>query len=241
MFELSFRDERYLPFEFAGAVSHWRIELPPENNWFDLDTISDVVLHLNYTAREGGDVLRRAANEVAQKHLPGNGLRFFDMKREFPEEWYRFQGRAEEERSPRKLELRLNHNMFPYIPCHKNFWIHQIHVFFETRRAEPHACRTIELLIGHMEKEEGEREYTVHNIHCASSVEWPCIYHGVIDITLGPLGRIEKHVLGTLKFPPDIREVTRAFLICGYSTMQGSFKEGEHLSGCFESKREQRQ
>jgi Tc toxin complex TcA C-terminal TcB-binding domain len=28
-FELNFRDERYLPFEFAGAVSRWRIELPP--------------------------------------------------------------------------------------------------------------------------------------------------------------------------------------------------------------------
>ena len=56
-----FRDERYLPFEFAGAVSRWRIELPPETNFFDFDTLSDVVLHLNYTAREGGDVLRAAA------------------------------------------------------------------------------------------------------------------------------------------------------------------------------------
>ena len=28
LFELNFRDERYLPFEGAGAVSEWRIELP---------------------------------------------------------------------------------------------------------------------------------------------------------------------------------------------------------------------
>ena len=28
LFELNFRDERYLPFEYAGAVSRWRIELP---------------------------------------------------------------------------------------------------------------------------------------------------------------------------------------------------------------------
>jgi len=34
MFELSFRDERYLPFEFKGAISSWRIELPQENNLF---------------------------------------------------------------------------------------------------------------------------------------------------------------------------------------------------------------
>ena len=73
MFELNFRDERYLPFEFLGAVSRWRIELPPENNFFDMDTLSDVVLNLNYTAREGGDVLRRAANEVAQCHVATAG------------------------------------------------------------------------------------------------------------------------------------------------------------------------
>ena len=71
LFQLNFNDERYLPFEFAGAVSRWRIELPPENNQFDLNTLSDVVIQLNYTAREGGEALRRAANEVAQKHLPG--------------------------------------------------------------------------------------------------------------------------------------------------------------------------
>jgi hypothetical protein len=32
MFEVSFRDERYLPFEYAGAVSRWRIELPQCDN-----------------------------------------------------------------------------------------------------------------------------------------------------------------------------------------------------------------
>jgi hypothetical protein len=30
MFELNFRDERYLPFEYLGAASRWRIELSPE-------------------------------------------------------------------------------------------------------------------------------------------------------------------------------------------------------------------
>lgn len=88
LFELNFRDERYLPFEFEGAVSRWRIELPQENNQFDVETLTDVILHLNYTAREGGDVLRQAANELAQRHLPGAGLRFFDMRHEFPDTWH---------------------------------------------------------------------------------------------------------------------------------------------------------
>ena len=75
MFELNFRDERYFPFEFAGAVSRWRIELPPENNFFDMDTLSDIILHVNYIAREGGGVLRNAANEVGQAHVPDDGRR----------------------------------------------------------------------------------------------------------------------------------------------------------------------
>ena len=85
LFELNFRDERYLPFEYQGAVSRWRIELPPENNYFDLDTLSDVVLHLNYTAREGGDALR------ARRHAtppgagsPATACAFFDVRHDFP-------------------------------------------------------------------------------------------------------------------------------------------------------------
>jgi len=87
MFQLNFNDERYLPFEFLGAVSRWRIELPLDNNYFDFDSLSDVILHLNYTAREGGELMRHAARRDAQHHLPGDGWRIFDVRHEFPGEW----------------------------------------------------------------------------------------------------------------------------------------------------------
>jgi Tc toxin complex TcA C-terminal TcB-binding domain/Neuraminidase-like domain len=51
MFEVNFHDERYLPFEGAGAISHWRLELPRDTNRFDVGTLTDVVLHVRYTAR----------------------------------------------------------------------------------------------------------------------------------------------------------------------------------------------
>src|SRR5260221_8170183 len=35
MFELNFRDERYLPFEGAGVISRWQIDLPRDTNAFD--------------------------------------------------------------------------------------------------------------------------------------------------------------------------------------------------------------
>lgn len=51
-FDLNFRDERYLPYEGAGVVSRWKLEFPSGFRVFDYDTISDVLIHLSYTADE---------------------------------------------------------------------------------------------------------------------------------------------------------------------------------------------
>jgi hypothetical protein len=103
VFSVNFRDERYLPFETAGAVSRWQISMPPSCNAFDFDTITDVILKLSYTARYGGDLLRSQAyaaavlpppaQQTAAPSLgtaPGQTLqdRLFSLKHEFPTEWY---------------------------------------------------------------------------------------------------------------------------------------------------------
>ncbi|MCX4791590.1 neuraminidase-like domain-containing protein [Streptomyces sp. NBC_01221] len=99
LFELNFRDERYLPFEGAGAVGRWRVELDPDCNPFDLATVTDVVLHIHYTARDGGDQLRQKAKDRWKKLLADQeGLRLsriFSLRHEFPGEWYRLQTAAE--------------------------------------------------------------------------------------------------------------------------------------------------
>ena len=53
------QDERYLPFEGAGVISKWRIELPKEFRQFDYDTISDVVVRVRYTSVDGGRLRSR--------------------------------------------------------------------------------------------------------------------------------------------------------------------------------------
>ena len=76
LFELNFRDERYLPFEGSGAISTWHLQFPFANTkdktgtkpntllqQFDYNTISDVILQLKYTAREGGDALKLNASD----------------------------------------------------------------------------------------------------------------------------------------------------------------------------------
>lgn len=52
LFELNFRDERYLPFEGTGAVSDWKLDMPLDNNSIDFKSISDVIIRLRYTALE---------------------------------------------------------------------------------------------------------------------------------------------------------------------------------------------
>lgn len=98
LFELNFRDERYLPFEGAGALSTWQIELNEAFRQFDYATISDVIIHLNYTAREGGDLLKSKAVEAFNTKLNALALaetksglyRVFDLKRETPDKFYKF-------------------------------------------------------------------------------------------------------------------------------------------------------
>ncbi|MFO0699258.1 MAG: neuraminidase-like domain-containing protein [Nitrospira sp.] len=91
MFELNFRDERYLPFEGAGVVgSRWRLALPKDFRAFDYDTISDVVLHIRYTARESSG-LRAPAIETLKK-LIANATQaplqlILDLRRDFPTQW----------------------------------------------------------------------------------------------------------------------------------------------------------
>lgn len=51
MFELNFHDERYLPFEGAGAISTWLIELDENRNEIPINQIDSIHLILKYTAR----------------------------------------------------------------------------------------------------------------------------------------------------------------------------------------------
>ncbi|EHK19265.1 uncharacterized protein TRIVIDRAFT_172252 [Trichoderma virens Gv29-8] len=97
VFNLDFRDERYIPFEGAGAISKWRLELPTSVKQFDYNTISDIVLHVKYTAIQGGAAFRKAASDAAstfQKNAAGlsatEGMfALLDLKNDFPTEWHR--------------------------------------------------------------------------------------------------------------------------------------------------------
>ncbi len=58
MFQLNFQDERYLPFEYTGAISRWSLIFPNhEAQMAMLQSLTDIIVHVSYTARrEGGSL-----------------------------------------------------------------------------------------------------------------------------------------------------------------------------------------
>jgi Tc toxin complex TcA C-terminal TcB-binding domain len=94
MFETNLRDERFLPFEGAGAISTWSLSLPAQLRTFDYMTISDVILHIRYTAREAGDPLGSQATKELITMLGTAGQSsqalLFNLRYDFPTEWSAF-------------------------------------------------------------------------------------------------------------------------------------------------------
>src|SRR5712664_4585255 len=140
MFEANLRDERYLPFEGSGAISTWSIELPAEVPQFDLDTIADVVLHIRYTAREGGDLLRKQAVANTKKLLAeakaAGSSRLFSVRHEFPGE------RAKIKQVPISGATDYAELSFELLEEHYPFWsrgsseqVHQLDLFAKSKKA----------------------------------------------------------------------------------------------------------
>ncbi len=91
-------DDRYLPFEGEGAIGTWHIQLNAVYPQIDPATISDVILHLSYTARDAGSTLSGPAQQAVQKQLntmalaeSRTGLYYYvSAKQQFATAWRRF-------------------------------------------------------------------------------------------------------------------------------------------------------
>jgi hypothetical protein len=138
VFELSFRDERYLPFEGAGAVSEWSLELfndagAPDFGkslrQFDYSTISDVILHLKYTAREDAGVFKNAAVAHLRDFFSEDGathcLCMFNLRQDFPNQWHSFLHPANPA-DGNIFELEISPGLFPVLHQGKTLKINRI-------------------------------------------------------------------------------------------------------------------
>jgi hypothetical protein len=91
-FELNYSGDTYVPFEGAGVISTWNIELPSPVRQFDYNTISDVIMHLRYTSRAPKDVqtkgnaIKSVQDYVSSKDK-GNMQALVDVRAEYPAEF----------------------------------------------------------------------------------------------------------------------------------------------------------
>ncbi len=131
LFQTDLKDPRYLPFERRGVISTWNLAFAnttiPQLDWSE---VTDVILNLRYTARDGGSSFRSeviAALPDSLDALAGGftgvgttppetktstGLCLvLSAKRDFPEEWYAAQ--TSEAETP-SFEINLSNNLLPY-------------------------------------------------------------------------------------------------------------------------------
>ncbi len=115
MFELNFRDERYLPFEGCGAVSSWQLELPESKlAQFDYSSISDMIIHLKYTSREDSKLkaatianLETIFTDATKEKVFG---RLFSFRNDFPDEFHQIKTSS----SVTLVDLNIRKMFFPF-------------------------------------------------------------------------------------------------------------------------------
>ncbi|MCW7760422.1 neuraminidase-like domain-containing protein [Photorhabdus luminescens] len=67
MFQLDFQDERFLPFEGTGVFSNWTLTFG-DNQSDLLEKMSDIIIHLRYTARSTSDSFAKKVKQQLLQH-----------------------------------------------------------------------------------------------------------------------------------------------------------------------------
>ena len=146
LFELNFRDERYLPFEGAGVISRWRIDMPKDCNAFDFITLTDVILHLKYTAREGGEMLGSAAKKAILDSIKDPDVspltRLFSARHEFPTEWDRFLHPTDQTATSQTMQLDLSFERFPFQFRNRSIQISEVELFLKLKDEKDSASKS---------------------------------------------------------------------------------------------------
>ncbi len=152
MFELNFKDERYIPFEGCGAEGIWSISLMDveELRQFDFNTISDVILHIKYTAQTDGAFSSSPTSKAGttktnlQDILKGtSGIslpRYFSLRHEFSRELHTgftqlsdiVFGGDPVAGIARPFTLNIKHDHFAYFCKGKNINISEITFYIKT-------------------------------------------------------------------------------------------------------------
>jgi len=161
MFETNLRDERFLPFEGCGVVdSEWELKVPQSSNSFDLDTISDVVLRIQYTATISPNLIfaSNALSTAKYGHIAFNPavstspnpdaptqtdiVKVFSLRHEFADAWY-----AWTRDTSKSLPITLASERFPFSYRGKSIKIAEIGLLADISKADMNSWSGESLLL----------------------------------------------------------------------------------------------
>jgi hypothetical protein len=111
LFEVKLHDERWLPFEGQGAISQWQLTLDQRDNAFDLSTVTDVILHVRYTARNAGgnpDAVRAALKPTDPRYV------LISVRNTFGDDYFTFFNPTDPTSTTQTLTLPLTDALFPF-------------------------------------------------------------------------------------------------------------------------------
>ena len=110
LFEVNMRDERYLPFEGAGTISTWQLDLKQADNAFDVSSVSDVLLEIRYTALPATTPMEDGARALVEADRPTRAVRLYNLRRDFGGAWQRLFA----EQGPQQLTLDIGSRHAPF-------------------------------------------------------------------------------------------------------------------------------
>jgi hypothetical protein len=207
--------------------------VPELNNYFDTHTVTECSLRLLITAREGGPLLRRAAEAAARGRLPGDGWRLIDVRHELPDAWARYTGCAGRDDDGGHIDLRFERRMFPFVPDGREIVIGGMAILLGLG-APAQACReracACSLPEGcpcpeHPAAARAMVEFHQGDAHCGEDVRvecleneaWPSFYFGTVKTRIGPIADQQRPGTAQLRFSRGAQPLQELFLLCRYA------------------------
>ena len=110
MFQLNFGDERYLPFEGTGAISTWKLEMSKATNTIDFESISDIIIQVNYEAVAGDSAFKKGVTQLpGMQSFAGSAL--LSLSQQYSSEWYTFMNPADSQ-TEQTMTFSVKRNVF---------------------------------------------------------------------------------------------------------------------------------
>jgi hypothetical protein len=123
------------------VISEWKLSLPDQFQPFDYSTISDVVVHLRYTSRDGGGDLKQAASATVKNYpavaAGGPIALLISLRHDFPSEWARLVAPGEAGEGDRSQAFTIARERFPAVLGARPLNVTLVDVFTSVSRGAP--------------------------------------------------------------------------------------------------------